>query len=118
MILPQSPPRDLSKKAKAIWKRLVAAYSISDDAGLTILEAGLRSYDRAEAARKAIDADGMLRADKFGIDKPHPLIPAERDHRAAWLNAIKMLNFDLEAVQSIGRPTGFSQLAKIKKMKG
>jgi len=37
----------------------------------------------------------MTVTDKFGQVKVHPLCSVERDARAAWLQAIKLLNLDL-----------------------
>jgi P27 family predicted phage terminase small subunit len=100
-------PKHLSKEAKKIFKSLVNDYGIYDEAGLKILQAALEAYDRAQAARKTIDADGMTVTDKFGQVKPHPLLANERDSRAAFLAGIKALNLDLEPLnEAPGRPPG------------
>ncbi len=101
------PPKHLSEKAKKLWKKLLSEYQIDDTAGLSILQAGLEAYDRAEAARVQIEADGLTILDKFNQTKPHPLIACERDSRAAFLHAMRMLNFDLEPKHDRpGRPPG------------
>lgn len=99
-------PKHLSLEAKRIWKELVEEYSIEDSAGLRILRVSLESFDRVQAARKAIDHDGMTITDKFGQVKAHPLLSAERDSRAAFLAGLKALNLDLEPLRDIGRPGG------------
>lgn len=90
-----------------MWAEILKEYSIDDAAGLRILRVALEAYDRAQAARASIDRDGMTVHDKFGQVKPHPLLPIERDSRAAFLAGLKALNLDLEPLQSRpGRPNG------------
>jgi P27 family predicted phage terminase small subunit len=98
-------PGHLSKEAKKIWKEIISEYVVEDVAGLRILRVSLESFDRAQAAREAVDREGMTISDKFGQIKPHPLLPIERDNRAAFLCGLKALNLDLEPLQSRpGRP--------------
>ena len=107
MIKTIKAPMHLSKEAKLIWKRILTDYLIDDAAGQKILEAALESYDRAKLARRTIDKDGMTFKDKFGQIKPHPLLPIERDSRAAFLAGMKALNLDLEPLRDHpGRPPG------------
>lgn len=47
----QAPPKGFSLMARRWWKRLLADFSISDAAGLLLLETALRCFDRAERAR-------------------------------------------------------------------
>jgi phage terminase small subunit len=101
------PPGHLSKEAKKICRDLLAEYGIDDVAGLRILRVALESFDRAQAAREAIDKKGMTVTDKFNQVKPHPLLPIERDSRAAFLAGLKALNLDLEPLRDKpGRPGG------------
>jgi len=92
-------PGHLSKEAKSLWQQLTDEYGISDSAGLAILKTGLEAYDRAGSARQQIDSEGLSIFDKFGQQKAHPLIPVERDSRAAFLSAMKQLNFDVEPLR-------------------
>lgn len=101
------PPAHLSKEAKAIWKEILTEYSIDDAAGLRILRVALEAYDRAQAARASIDKVGMMFKDRFNCPKPHPLLPIERDSRAAFLAGMKALQLDLEPLHDRpGRPAG------------
>jgi P27 family predicted phage terminase small subunit len=100
-------PKHLSKEAKRFWKELRDEYGIDDVAGLNMLRVALEAFDRAQATRKAIDREGMTLKDKFGQTKPHPLLPIERDSRAAFLAGLKALNLDLEPLRDRpGRPGG------------
>lgn len=100
-------PKHLSGEAKKIWKDLLDEYGIEDIAGLKILHVALEAFDRAQAARAAIDKEGMTVTDKFKQVKPHPLLPIERDSRAAFLAGLKALQLDLEPLRDKpGRPEG------------
>jgi len=102
----QKAPSHLSVEAQEIFNGLCVEYSIDDIAGLRILRVALEAFDRAQAARAAIDKDGLTVQDKFGQIKPHPLIACERDSRAAFLAGLKALNLDLEPIKTVGRPAG------------
>ena len=103
----QKAPSHLTAEAKKIWREILDEYAIDDAAGLRILRVALEAFDRAQAARATIDKDGMTVKDKFGQTKPHPLLPIERDSRAAFLAGLKALNLDLEPLRDRpGRPAG------------
>lgn len=100
-------PKHLSGEAAKIWKEILVEYSIDDAAGLRILRVALESFDRAQAIREAIDKDGLTVIDKAGQIKSHPLLPIERDSRAAFLAGLKALSLDLEPLHDkAGRPPG------------
>lgn len=101
------PPASLSKEAATWWTKFTTEYEISDEAGLLLLQTGLEALDRLREAQKAIKKDGAQVADRFGQMKAHPLLPTERDSRAAMLAALKSLNLDLEPLRDgPGRPGG------------
>jgi len=101
------PPAHLSSESKKIWQEILNEYLIDDAAGLRILRVALEAFDRAQAARTAIDTAGMLLIDKFGQQKVNPLLACERDSRAAFLAGLKALNLDLEPLRDrAGRPQG------------
>ena len=102
-----NPPKHFSVDSKKIWRGIISEYEISDIAGLRILRSSLEAYDRSQSARKSIEKHGLLYTDKFGQPKPHPLLPIERDSRAAFLAGLKALNLDLEPLRDHpGRPGG------------
>ena len=99
-------PSHLTKEAKTIWRTLVKEYGIVDSGGLEILRQGMEAFDRAEKCRVSIDKVGLVVKDRFGAVRPHPLIACERDARAAYLQALKQLNLDVQSLKDIGRPPG------------
>jgi P27 family predicted phage terminase small subunit len=96
----------LSAEAKAFFRAVSTEFQIEDPAGCRILLTAAEAMDRAEKARKIIDADGMIVAGRDSQLKQHPLLSAERDARAQFLMAIKQLHLDLEPVSQVGRPPG------------
>ena len=103
----QKPPTHLSTAAKRLWNDIFTEYAIDDAAGMAILRAALESFDRAMAARKVINNDGMTVTGRDGQLRNHPLLTVERDNRAAFLAGLKALCLDLEPLRdSPGRPPG------------
>ena len=101
-----SPPRGLSAEARKLWSEIVREYSITDPAGLSILRAGLESFDRAATAKRLLDVEGAVVVDRWNQRKVHPAAAVERDSRAAWLSALKQLNLDIEPLRDgPGRPS-------------
>ncbi|MBA2883066.1 P27 family predicted phage terminase small subunit [Desulfosalsimonas propionicica] len=101
-------PKTLSREAAGWWRKLQAEYDIADEAGRLLLQTALESFDRMRECQGAIKKDGQVVKDRFGQDKPHPLLSAERDARAQLMQALKALNLDLEVTPhpGPGRPPG------------
>ena len=87
-------PKDLSPTAAAWWSKLLIEYQINDSAGLMILEQALRSFDRAEEARRLIDKEGAVVLDRFKQARQHPACQIERDSRAALVKTLGCLGID------------------------
>ena len=105
------PPKHLSAEARKQWAAIVAEYSLDDDAGLLILTTSLEAFDRMRQAQKQIESDGATTLDRFGQLKAHPLLPVERDSRAAFMAGLKALNLDLEPLHDRpGRPSGSAKV--------
>lgn len=82
-------------------------YGIADLGGASLLSAAAEARDRAELSRAAIEKDGQTIRDRFEQVKPHPLLAAERDARAQFIQAMRALNLDVEPLRDgPGRPGG------------
>ena len=88
-------PAHLDKIEGVLWSAIVGDYKFGDAASLSLLTAALEARQRARRCREAVDRDGMAVPDRFGQLKPHPLLMAERDARAAFLAAMRLLNLDI-----------------------
>ena len=100
-------PEGLSPKAAEWWHALQADFPLNDSAGRLLLESALRAFDRAEDARRLIDAEGAVVRDRFDQAGPHPGVRIERDSRAQMLCCLKQLNLDIAPARPPGRPSGF-----------
>ena len=85
----------LSPDAEAIRARLNAAYDF-DDAQVLILNSALECFDRMQAARAVIEAEGMTFPDSRGNPRVRPEVLIERDARSLLLKHWKQLGLDLE----------------------
>lgn len=86
----------LSVPARKLWGEIQQGYAVTDPAGLAILTEALRSWDRAEAARREVDrAKRTSVVDRYGQIRPHPACAVERDSRAAFLSGLKALRVDV-----------------------
>ena len=107
MIKAKRAPCNLSKEAQRLWRKFLFEYEIADQGGLVILQTGLEAFDRMRSAQEKIKDSGETVQDRFGQIKAHPLCAVERDARSQMLQALKMLNLDLEPLESKpGRPAG------------
>jgi hypothetical protein len=89
------PPAHLKDVERGMWSALVAEHSFDDVASLALLRTALEAHQRSRQCREAIDKDGATFKDRFQQIRVHPLMAAERDARAAFLQAVKALNLDL-----------------------
>ncbi|MCC5869601.1 MAG: hypothetical protein JJU27_13960 [Gammaproteobacteria bacterium] len=90
-----------------MWDAIATEYGIADSAGLQLLLAAARAAQRAQEAREAIERDGLLVSDRFGVLRAHAAVAIERDARASMLLALKQLHLDVEPLRDgPGRPPG------------
>ena len=88
------PPAHLSKEGKALWRRLNETF-VLENHHLPVLAAALGALDRAEQARKILDAEGLVAADRFGQKKVHPAALVERDNRSLAARLLRELALDV-----------------------
>ena len=88
-------PKHLREVEAEMWRAIVGEHRFDDTASLALLRTALESHQRARMCREAVDKDGLTARDRFGNIRPHPLLAAERDARAAFLQAMRSLNLDI-----------------------
>jgi len=96
---PRRAPRHLKDAARALWTDVTATF-VLEPHHLAVLVKGLEAFDRAEAAREAIERDGILTTSRLGEVKAHPAVAIERDARAQFFVAIKALGLDIDGPPS------------------
>jgi phage terminase small subunit len=88
-------PRHLDVIERRLWGRLVKEFDFADSASQAVLQTAMEAAMRARRCREQIDREGEAVKDRFAQIKPHPLLAAERDARAAFISAMRSLNLDL-----------------------
>lgn len=89
------PPADLGEPERVIWAGVFLDYRQSTRLAVDVLRSGLESHQRARECRETIARDGATVAGRDGQLRAHPLLAVERDARAAWLAAVKLLGLEL-----------------------
>jgi P27 family predicted phage terminase small subunit len=89
------PPRHLSDASRKWFAQVSEAYDLESH-HLRILQAAAEAWDRAQAARELVTAEGLVVTSRLGERKPHPAVAIERDARAAFLRATRELGLDLD----------------------
>jgi P27 family predicted phage terminase small subunit len=108
-----TPPRDLTRAARAVWNDLVETYEIDRPAELLLLEAAVRAWDRMTAAAATLAAEGATVKDRWGQPRAHPAAAIERDARAGLVAALKALDLELApSPRHFGRPGGPMTVAR------
>ncbi len=94
-----------SAEARALHKRLVTEYGITDSGGLLSLDIALEALDRMRDAQAVIKREGIMLTDpKTGKRRAHPALIVEKDSRWALLQALKALNLDIDVTAKVGKP--------------
>jgi P27 family predicted phage terminase small subunit len=108
--LPQ-PPSHLSREASDWWTEIVGEFELLPS-DLKVLQAAAESWDRAQQARREVEADGLTVEDRWDQKKTHPSVNVERDARAAFVRCVRELRLDGVEPAEPGRPPGLSGKAQ------
>ena len=92
------------KKAHAKRLELQKTYRITDAGGKNILDVFESALMTVLECQEVIGKDGLKIEDRWGQQKPHPLLSVLRDARAQVLSSLKSLCLDLEPLKGVGRP--------------
>ncbi|MDX3928696.1 MAG: hypothetical protein QHC90_23185 [Shinella sp.] len=90
------PPPHLRKTTAKWWKSVLVEYDLEPH-HVRLLTLAAEAWDRGQAAREVIDAEGMTFDDRFGQPKARPEIAIERDSRIGFARLIRELGLDIEA---------------------
>src|SRR5664280_2320302 len=87
-------PRQLGPAGRRFWATVLAGFELEEHQRQLLL-AACESLDGAERARALVEVEGAVVHDRWGQAKPHPAVAIERDGRAAFLSAYRLLGLDL-----------------------
>jgi phage terminase small subunit len=90
------PPTHLSAAMKKWWEQ-VEHYHLLEGHHRHLLRLAAEAYDRAQAARKVLDKDGVTFIDRFGCPKLRPEVAVERDCRRDFAKLLDQLDLDEES---------------------
>lgn len=113
--------KQLSEHAETLKKSILERNDFNEDeAGLALLDSGLRALDIEAECLDILERDGLLVKGDRGQVKAHPLAATARDARAQFFAAIKLLGLlDVMGEQkSPGRPTEWERYSKGKTYAG
>jgi len=88
-----TPPEHLSEEMKTFYTSIVNKYNLEAHR-LILLTRACECLDRAEQARKQIEAEGLTTKDRYGSIKPHPCVKMEIDSKSAARLLLHELGFD------------------------
>src|SRR6516162_1262431 len=103
------PPAHLSASSRAWWTACVEAY-VLEEHHLRLLQLAMEAWDRCQAAREQLAAEGLAVPTRDGGLRAHPCVAIERDARLAVARLLRELDLDVEmpASERIGPPAIFS----------
>ena len=93
--MPPEPPAHLSPSSRQWWETTVALYELQEH-HLRLLQLACESWDRCQAARSALDREGLTVPSAGGGVRAHPCIAIERDDRLAVARLVRELDLDTE----------------------
>jgi len=96
-------PDHLDPATAAWWDSVVSDYDLEPH-HVRLLTLAAEAWDRANQARVAIAADGIVVADRYGTPKAHPAVAIERDARIAFARLIRELDLDGEPLPDARPP--------------
>jgi phage terminase small subunit len=108
LVKPKGPraPLHLSKKTREWWQRIVESYDF-EDFELRLLTAAGEAWDRKEAARQAIEKQGLTYLDRFQQPATRPEVAIERDSRLAFFRCMRQLALSEEPPEDRPVPLKF-----------
>jgi P27 family predicted phage terminase small subunit len=106
---PPQPPAHLSASARQWWESTVERYELEEH-HVRLLQLCCEAWDRGQAAREQLEAEGLTVSGREGGIRPHPCVAIERDARLAVARLVRELDLDAgpPVSERIGPPGLFS----------
>jgi hypothetical protein len=102
--VPPEPSQPLGPFGRLLWDRVHSEWSVTDSAGISMLELACLARDRAANCREIIDRDGAVTQTAHG-PREHCLLRAELASMAFVAKTLRSLGLNSEPLFSApGRP--------------
>ncbi len=93
-----SPPKHLSKPARAWWREVVSTYPLESH-HLKLLQAACEAWDRLQQARADIAVNGLEFIDRLGQPRRRPAVQIEAEAALRFSRFVRDLGLDLEGME-------------------
>ncbi len=98
------PPAHLSAEAAAWWQEVVRDFALEPH-HQRLLQVACESWDRAQLARRELDAHGGVTfTDASGTIRAHPAVAIQRDASTLFNRTLRELDLDAGAPSERSRP--------------
>ena len=94
--VPGAPRHLATRQARRLWRSTVEGFTLEPH-HLALLEEACVCVDRLVAARREIDARGLIVDDRYGAPKANPAVAIERDARIALARLLRELQLGDDA---------------------
>lgn len=88
------PPDHLSEEVKIWWRETLAEF-VLEKHHLKVFQGCGEAWDRAQAARRTVEREGITFEDRFGQPKVHPAVAVERKARDQFRLLLRELGLDV-----------------------
>jgi len=88
-------PKELSKKGKNFWKKVLSEYDLQDSHDLERLAMAAKCLDNLDEAEKRIKSEGMFVLNRYNNTVEHPALKVVKDMRLLFVKIIRELGLDL-----------------------
>ena len=96
-------PNHLRPATSRWWSTVLREFDLEDH-HVRLLTLAATAWDRAEAARETILAEGAVFLDRFDQPKARPEVSIERDATITFARLLRELDLDVDPPSAPGRP--------------
>jgi len=95
-------------EAKVVRQKIQKEYGIEDSYGLYLLDRLEEDHGLLLELQRSIKKQGLITLDRYGAERPNPLLATLKDTKSRILATLKQLNLDLEPLRDgPGRPGAY-----------
>ena len=88
------PPEHLSPAVQTWWREVLKAFA-PEPHHLRLLQLAGEAWDRVQAARESLEANGLVSIDRFDQPKPRPEAAIARDNSVLFARLLREMGLDI-----------------------